>query len=367
MKVERVELRRVDLPFVTPFRTSFGIQHVRQAIVVEVVTADGVSGWGEVVCGIRPDYSSEWVAGAWQVLRSFLVPALGGGQVAPEDVAARTAWVRGHRMAKAGLEMAVLDAHLRLDGTCLRDHLGGVRDDVPVGVSVGIAESHEQLVERIHQRRDEGYERIKLKIEPGWDLDMLAAVRAEFPDTMLQVDANAAYTRDDFDHLCELDGFDLVLVEQLLAAHDLLGHARLADAMATPMCLDESITSAAVTADALELGAVEVVNIKPGRVGGLLESRRIHDLCANADVPVWCGGMLETGIGRAANLALASLPNFTLPGDISSSARYFHDDITPPFVAVDSRMAVPTGPGLGVEVDREALVAHTARHETITP
>ena len=364
--ISHVELRRVDLPFVTPFRTSFGVQVVRQAILVRVL-GDDVEGWGEVVCGTDPLYSSEYVDGAWDVLERYLVPAILDRPIGAEDVARLTAPIKGHRMAKAGLEMAVLDALLRGAGTSLATRLGGVREEVAVGVSVGIADSHAQLLQRIDQRLAEGYERIKLKIEPGWDLAMLAAVRAHVGDDVaLQVDANAAYRRADADHLVGLDEFGLVLVEQPLPASDLLGHARLAERMATPMCLDESITSADVTADALDLGAAAVVNIKPGRVGGLLEARRIHDLCRDRDVPVWCGGMLETGIGRAANLALASLPGFTLPGDISSSARYFHRDVTPPFVAHDGWMAVPTGPGLGVEVDMDAVEDATARHARVT-
>ncbi|HKJ54791.1 MAG TPA: o-succinylbenzoate synthase [Nitriliruptoraceae bacterium] len=364
--ITNVELRRVDLPFVTPFRTSFGVQHVRQAIVVRVL-GDDVEGWGEVVCGVDPLYSSEYVDGAWDVLARYLAPAVLGRPLRDVDVAAATAAIQGHRMAKAGLEMAVLDARLRATGTSMKDHLGGTRDVVPVGVSVGIADDHAQLLERIDQRLEEGYGRVKLKIEPGWDVDMVAAVRAHVGDDVaLQVDANTAYRRSDLDHLVALDEFGLVLVEQPLPAHDLLGHADLARRMTTPICLDESITSAAVTRDALDLAAASIVNIKPGRVGGLLESRRIHDLCRARDVPVWCGGMLETGIGRAANLALASLPGFTLPGDISSSARYFHQDITPPFVAHDGMMAVPTGAGLGVEVDRSALEAATARTEQVS-
>jgi O-succinylbenzoate synthase len=364
--ITRVELRRVDLPFVTPFRTSFGVQEVRQAILVRAL-GDEVEGWGEVVCGVDPLYSSEYVAGAWDVLVRYLVPAILDRPVQPDDVARLTAPIKGHRMAKAGLEMAVLDARLRAAGTSLADHLGGVRASVPVGVSVGIADSHAQLVDRIQQRLDEGYGRIKLKIEPGWDLDMLAAVRSRLgDDVVLQVDANAAYRRADADHLVNLDEFGLVLVEQPLPASDLVGHARLAARMATPMCLDESITSADVAADALELGAAAIVNIKPGRVGGLLEARRVHDLCLAREVPVWCGGMLETGIGRAANLGLASLPGFTLPGDISSSSRYFHRDVTAPFVAHDGWMAVPNGPGLGVDVDMAVVAAATARQEVVS-
>lgn len=363
--IQRVELRRVDLPYVIPFRTSFGVQDGRQAIIVRVL-GDGVEGWGEVVCGIDPLYSSEYVAAAWDVLVTYLVPSMLGRPAIGADVATVTAPIVGHRMAKAGLEMAVLDAQLRVSSTSLADHLGGVRDSVEVGVSVGIAADHDQLLARIDQRLDEGYGRIKLKVEPGWDLEMLAAVRSHVGDDVaLQVDANTAYRRHDSDHVAAMDEFGLVLVEQPLPAHDLLGHAALAARMATPICLDESITSAAVTRDALDLGAASIINIKPGRVGGLLESRRIHDLCQTRDVPVWCGGMLETGIGRAANLALASLPGFTLPGDISSSARYFHHDITAPFTAVDGRMEVPSGPGLGVDVDMAALEEATVRHEAI--
>ncbi|MYS85073.1 o-succinylbenzoate synthase [Embleya scabrispora] len=349
MRIEHVRLRRISLPLITPFRTSLGIEYERSALVVQVFTADA-EGWGECVAGAEPDYSSEYVEGAEDVLLRHLVPPL----LAAESVTARTlaplvAAVKGHRMAKAALEMAVLDAELRSYGRSFAAGLGAVADRVPSGVSVGIMDSLPELIDAVAGYLAQGYRRIKLKIEPGWDIAPVRAVRERFgDDTLLQVDANAAYTRADTRHLARLDSFDLQLIEQPLDEEDLLGHAALARSLHTPICLDESVVSARSAADAIALGACHIVNVKPGRVGGYLEARRIHDVCAASGIPVWCGGMLETGLGRAGNAALAALPNFTLPGDISASDRYFATDITEPFVLRDGHLTVPTGPGLGV-------------------
>ena len=350
MKLGEVELRRVALPLVTPFRTSFGEERTRDVLLLRVVTADA-EGWGECVAGAEPRYSSEYVDGAADVLRRFLLPAVADlGDLRPEAVAPAVAFVRGHRMAKAALELAVLDAWLRARGVSLASHLGATRDRVPAGVSVGIMGSLPALLDAVAGYLDAGYLRIKLKIEPGWDLEPIAAVRERFGDALaLQVDANAAYALDDADHLARLDAFGLLLIEQPLPEEDLLGHAELQRRLRTPICLDESITSARAAADALELGACRIVNVKAGRVGGYLEARRLHDLCHARGVPLWCGGMLETGIGRAANVALAALPGFTLPGDTSASDRYFHQDLTEPFVLRDGHLPVPQGPGIGVE------------------
>jgi o-succinylbenzoate synthase len=364
VKLGEVELRRVALPLVTPFRTSFGEERTRDVLLLRVVTAEA-EGWGECVAGAEPRYSSEYVDGAADVLRRFLLPAVADlGDLRPEAVAPAVAFVRGHRMAKAALELAVLDAWLRARGVSLASHLGATRDRVPAGVSVGIMGSLPELLDAVAGYLDAGYLRIKLKIEPGWDLEPVAAVRERFGDQLaLQVDANAAYTLADAGHLAALDRFGLLLIEQPLPEEDLLGHAELQRRLRTPVCLDESITSARAAADALELGACRIVNVKAGRVGGYLEARRLHDLCHARNVPLWCGGMLETGIGRAANVALAALPGFTLPGDTSASDRYYHQDVTAPFVLEEGHLAVPRGPGLGVEPLPEALAELTASVE----
>lgn len=354
--LEGFELRVLHLPLVSPFTTSFGTETVREVIVVRALTADG-DGWGEIVTQDAPLYSSEYTQGAWDVAARFLVPALlDRATLAPEDVATVLEPFVGHRMAKAGLELAVLDAALRAEGRPLGEYLGAVRDRVPSGVSVGIQRDPQALVEAVGGYLDEGYVRIKIKIKPGRDVDDTAAVRDAFGAIPLQVDANSAYTLGDVDTLAELDRFDLLLIEQPLQEDDIVDHATLARQLRTPVCLDESIVSAKAAADALALGAASVVNIKAGRVGGYLEAVRVHDLCRQASVPVWCGGMLETGIGRAANAALAALPGFTLPGDVSASSRFYRRDIvTEPAVLEDGHVRVPTGPGIGVEIDPVAL------------
>jgi O-succinylbenzoate synthase len=286
--------------------------------------------------------------------------------VSAAGVAPLLAAAKGHRMAKASLEMAVLDAELRAAGMSFSEFLGGVKDVVAPGVSVGITESIPELVDIVAGYLDEGYCRVKLKIEPGWDLAPVGAIRERFgDDLMLQVDANTAYRRSDISHLAKLDDFGLLLIEQPLDEEDFLGHAELAGRISTPVCLDESIVSARAAADAISLGACSIVNIKAGRVGGYLEARAVHDVCTAHGVPVWCGGMLETGLGRAANLALAALPGFLLPGDVSATARYYTEDITAPFVLSAGTIAVPTGPGLGVDVVTASLEALTSETELI--
>ena len=366
MKLAGVELRRVSLPLVTPFRTSFGVEQDRDVLLVRVVT-DGAEGWGECVAAAEPRYSSEYADGAADVLRRFLVPAAAGvGKLHPEAVGQAMAFVKGHRMAKAALELAVLDAWLRSREEPLAGWLGATRDRVPSGVSVGIMDSVPELLDAVAGYLDQGYLRIKLKIEPGWDLAPVASVRERFGDgLLLQVDANAAYTLADAGHLAGLDRFGLLLVEQPLADDDLVGHAELARRLATPVCLDESITSAKVAVDAVRIGACRIVNVKAGRVGGYPEARRLHDACAELGVPLWCGGMLETGIGRAANVALAALPGFSLPGDISASDRYYRQDLTDPFVLEDGHLAVPRGPGIGVAPLPEVLEELTTSVEWV--
>ncbi|MFI6597748.1 o-succinylbenzoate synthase [Nonomuraea sp. NPDC050536] len=348
MKITGVELRRIAMPLVAPFRTSFGTETARDILLVRVVTPDS-EGWGECVAMSEPRYSAEYVDGAAEVIRRFLLPAL-PREVDAYGVGRALEPIKGHRMAKAAVETAVLDAQLRAAGESFGRFLGAARDRVPCGVSVGIMDSIPQLLDAVEGYLDEGYVRIKLKIEPGWDVEPVRAVRERFGDEMLlQVDANAAYTLVDAPQLAKLDDFGLLLIEQPLANDDLVQHAQLAKLVRTPICLDESIESAEHAAAAISLGACSIINIKPGRIGGYLEARRIHDLCRAHGVAVWCGGMLETGLGRAANVALAALPGFTLPGDTSGSRRYYERDITEPFELSNGHLAVPTGPGLGVE------------------
>jgi o-succinylbenzoate synthase len=360
MKLEEVELRRIRMSLVSPFQTTFGTQTERDVLLVRVAGPDA-EGWGECVALSEPVYSPEYVEGAVDVIVRHLLPRLAAlGDPGAHLVAGALADVKGHQMAKAVLEMAILDAELRLARTSLGTYLGAVRETVPSGVAVGVIGSVGRLLDAVAAYVDQGYMRIKLKIEPGWDLAPVRAVRERFGDDLaLQVDGNAAYTLADAVQLGRLDPFGLLLIEQPLAVDDLAGHAELARRIGTPVCLDESITSARAAADAIARGACSVVNVKAGRVGGYLEARRVHDVCAAHDVPVWCGGMLETGLGRAANVALAALPNFSLPGDISASDRYWREDITSPFQLLNGHLAVPTGPGLGVTPDPDALSAVT--------
>jgi O-succinylbenzoate synthase len=366
MKLEAIELRRIALPLVAPFRTSFGTQTDRDILLVRAMTPDG-EGWAECVALSDPTYSPEYVDMAQHVIRHHLAPRLfAAGDLTAAQVAHVLAPVKGHQMAKAALETAVLDAELRAVGMPLSAYLGSVRTEVDSGVSVGIMGSVGELLETVGAYLAAGYLRIKLKIEPGWDIEPVSAVRERFgDDLLLQVDANTAYTLADARHLARLDPFDLLLIEQPLSEDDVRGHAELARQIRTPVCLDESIESARDAAEAIALGACAIVNIKPGRVGGYLEARRVHDVCVASGVPVWCGGMLETGIGRAANVALAGLPGFTLPGDTSASDRYYREDITEPFVLHDGRLRVPEGPGIGVTPIPDVLDACTTSKETL--
>lgn len=389
--IERIELHRLEVPLVRPFETSFGRETVREVLLVHVVTDSG-EGWGECVAGRDPFYSGEYVDGAASVIERYLAPALlaehdrpatehrsadaasgampdgpgtrGASVPLAASVASTLAFVAGHRMAKGALEAAVIDAELRAQGRSMGEAFGATRDWVDCGVSVGIAPSLDELLDEVAGYVDEGYRRIKLKIKPGWDLMPVGAVRELLgPDGLLQVDANTAYTADDIPLLASLDAFGLLLIEQPFAEEDLATHVRLAEACETPVCLDESILDVMTAIDAIDRGATSVVNIKPGRMGGYLEALRVHDACRALDVPVWCGGMLETGIGRAANVALAALPGFALPGDTSASGRYFAEDVTEPFVlgsgAHRGQLEVPTTPGTGVTV-REQFVREWA-------
>ncbi len=362
MRIERAVLREVSLELKKPFRTSHGPVRRRRVLLL-TLQGEGLEGWSECVAGVDPSYTAETVDTAWHVLTDFVLPRVVGHSVhRPEEVLRPVEWVRGHPMALAALEMAAWDLDARCAGVSLAAKLGGERTEVPVGISLGLSTSRAELLEAVGSALDEGYERVKLKIERGREHDILSAVRDRFPKATLWADANGAYTLADTGRLRALDALALGLLEQPLAHDDFLDHARLQKELETPVCLDESIRSARDTALALELGSCRVVNLKPGRVGGHAESRRIHDLLRGSGTPLWCGGMLETGIGRAHNLALASLPGFSLPGDISASGRYWERDIVSPEHEVRSgTMCVPAGPGIGVAVDLERIEALTSR------
>jgi o-succinylbenzoate synthase len=367
IKADAVELRLVRLPLNEPFETSFGRLTSRLIFLVSV-EADGVKGWGEVVALEEPRYTYETFGTALHVLRDYLAPALLSRPLAGlDELAARLAPFRGHNMAKAGLELAYLDLLARRQRVPLAQLLGGIRSHVAVGVSLGIQPSLPDLLARIEHYLGLGYQRIKLKIKPGWDVGVVAEVRRHYPDLLLSVDANSAYTLDDRDHLKKLDDFDLLMIEQPLDHDDLLDHAALQAEMTTPLCLDESITSPRRARQALQLGSCQMINIKVGRVGGYSQALAIHDLCLKENVPVWCGGMLESGVGRAHNIALASLPGFTLPGDISASSRYFARDLIEPEVVVSAGglVEVPRGVGMGFEVDYDYVARCTEVTERI--
>ena len=368
MRVSGVELRWVNLPLVSPFRTAYGVEADRTALLLKVVTPDS-EGWGECVAMSTPQYYAEYIDDAVHVLQHYLIPLLNGN---PDVTAAAIegsadATVHGHQMAKAALQAAIMDAQLRAAGVSLASHLDAQRRTIPAGVSVGMMGSVDQLLAAVAGYLDDRYQRIKLKIEPGWDIEPVRAVRQAFGgDVPLQVDGNGAYTQADLAHLAKLDEFGLLMIEQPFPEDDLLGHAMLTRLVRTPVCLDEPIVSVRAAVTAIELGAASIINIKPGRVGGLLESRRIHDACAARGVPVWIGGMLETGIGRAANIALAALPNCTFVGDVSASDRYFTRDITPHFtIQPDGTIEVPRRPGIGVDPDPAALAAATVSTQWI--
>lgn len=369
MRIERITLRTMGLRLREPFRISSGVTYQRRILLV-FLEGEGVYGAGECVAGEAPNYSSETLETAGWVLREFLGPALLGVEFRAATELGRVLndAARGHRMAKAALEMAAWDAEARSRGVSLSTLLGGTRSSVPAGVSIGIQEDTERLLDRVAEYLEQGYRRIKLKIAPGRDVTILDAVRSRYPGVPLTVDANAAYGPDDLDLLADMDRFGLMLLEQPFPEDDLLLHAALQERMETPVCLDESVTSPARCREALHLRAGRVVNIKPGRVGGHASSRAIHDLCQDAGLPVWCGGMLESGIGRAHNVALASLPNMTLPNDTSASDRYWERDIVSPAfrLQADGTVAVPTEPGIGVEIDEDYLESIELERQDLT-
>lgn len=361
MKIERVHLYHLSMPLRAPFETSFGRIKERESLLIEVF-CQGVVGYGECAADKSPGYSSETASTAWLILRDCLLPSVIGFELdEPAAMHKRVRWVRGHRMAKAGLEMALWDVWGKQQKQPLSALLGGLRQAVPVGVSVGIQESSTALIKVVENYLQQGYRRIKVKIKPGRDVTDVHQLRRAFPDIQLQVDANSAYTLETASALLPLDEMNLLLIEQPLAEDDLWDHSKLQPLFKTPICLDESILELRHARQALEMGATRIINIKSGRVGGMVEAKSIHDFCLLAGIPVWCGGMLETGVGRAANLALASLPGFVLPGDISATQRYYSQDITQELFELnsDSTINVPEGIGLGVNLDHKALESFT--------
>lgn len=358
IKVERMSLFLVELPLLSPFVTSFGEERVKHALLVSL-SGDGIMGWGECVAGAGPWFSSETVETARYIITEHLRPMLSNRKTFehPSELPQLFSVVRGHPMAKATVEAAAWDLFARAQKKPLFQVLGGVREHVPAGVSVGIHPDIPSLLASVESFLSDGYQRVKLKIKPGWDVEPVRAVRERFPDALLSVDANAAYRLEDAPVLKELDRYGLLMIEQPLGFTDLLEHARLSQSLATPICLDESIDSAHRAWEALELGACRIINVKQGRVGGVTEALAIHRLALERRVPLWCGGMLETGIGRALNVHLATLPGFSLPNDISATKRYFREDIAdPPFEIQNGYIPVPTRPGLGVEINWDRLL-----------
>jgi O-succinylbenzoate synthase len=368
IRIEAVQLREIHLPLVHYFETSFGRTYHRKIILVTVRTALGL-GYGECTAGEEPGYSSETTGTAWHVLSDFIIPALLGKEI--EDAWAvnpMLSAVRGHRMAKAAIETAVWDLDARLAGIPLSKQLGGVRGEIASGVSIGIQDSVESLLEKVRAEVAAGYRRIKIKIKPGWELEPLRRIREEFPEVPLMVDANSAFSLADLPLLRELDRFHLMMIEQPLAHDDIVDHAVLQKELATPICLDESIHSLEDARKAVEMGSCRVINVKLGRVGGHSEAIRINDYCARQGIPIWCGGMLESGIGRAHNIAMSTLSAFTLPGDVSASKRYFVEDTIRPPVEVTPRgtICVPDKPGIGYDVDWERVRRATVRVQDFT-
>jgi O-succinylbenzoate synthase len=368
MKLERITLRQIQMPLVHFFETSFSRTYKRDIILVEV-QGEGISGWGEVTAGENPFYNEEWTDSAWLVLRDYAGPRVIGRDLESAcSVAPLTKHIRGHKMARGGLETAVWDLEARRAGVPLWKQIGGgARREIPCGVSIGIQDSVEQLLEKIECELAAGYQRIKMKIKPGWDVDVVGRVRERFPSIKLMADANSAYTLADAAHLKRLDEFYLMMIEQPLSHDDIIDHAELQSQLETPICLDECIRTAHHAEQAVKLRACGIINIKLGRVGGFAEAKKVHDVAQAAGIPVWCGGMLEAGIGRAHNIALATLPNFVLPGDVSASKRYWKRDIIQPAVETTPRgtIEIRDEPGFGYALDPEYMRSITVREESI--
>jgi O-succinylbenzoate synthase len=368
MKLDRIVLRQIQMPLVHFFETSFSRTYKRDIILVEV-QGEGLSGWGEVTAGENPFYNEEWTDSAWPILRDYAGPRVLGRELkSAADVAPLTAHIRGHNMARGGLEAAVWDLEARRDVVPLWKKIGaGARREIPCGVSIGIQDTIEQLLEKIETELAAGYQRIKMKIKPGWDVDAVRRVRERFPSIKLMADANSAYTLADIDRLKRLDEFYLMMIEQPLSHDDIIDHAELQRHLETPICLDECIRTAHHAEQAIRLRACGIINIKLGRVGGFSEAKKVHDVAQAAGIPVWCGGMLEAGVGRAHNVALATLPNFVLPGDVSASKRYWKQDIIRPAVETTPRGTIDLrdDPGFGYELDHDFIDSITVRKETL--
>lgn len=368
MKIEAITLREIQMPLVRFFETSFGRTTSRR-ILLATVHCEGVDGWGECTAGEHPYFSEECTDTAWHVLKEYLAPSLAGVELANSgrEAAQRMNPVRGHRMAKAALENAVWDAEAQAQQVPLWKLIGGTRQEIACGVSIGIQNSHDELLDRIAIELEAGYQRIKIKVKPGWDLEVLEKVRQRFPGALLSCDANSAYTLDDMEHLKKFDEFRLLMIEQPLWHDEIYMHALLQHELSTNLCLDECIVSARHALEAIQLRACRILNIKLGRVGGFSEAIRTHDVALNAEVPVWCGGMLESGIGRAHNIALSTLAGFSLPGDVSASARYWKEDIIEPAVTVGplGTIAVSEAAGRGYALREDLIERLTVRQETI--
>src|SRR5829696_8308209 len=368
LKIRSIELTEINLPLVHFFETSFGRTYERRIILLRVEDRDGATGWGEITCGEGPGYSDEWTDSAWVTAEKILAPMVVGREVsAASEIFDLMKRARGHRMSKSGIETACWDLEAKKLGVPLWKHLGGVNREIACGVSIGIQDSVEQLIEKIQTEIDAGYQRIKIKIAPHWDYDVIKRVREVFPDIQLMGDANSAYTLADIDKLKSLDEFGLMMLEQPLSHDDILDHATLQLKIETPICLDEPIKSPDDARKAIELKSGKIINLKNGRVGGHTQSKLIEAICRNSGMPVWCGGMLESGIGRAHNIAISTLAGYTMPGDVSASKRYWHEDIIEPAVEITDRGTIiaPDGPGIGFEVKRDRIAKLAVRNATI--
>ncbi|HEX3354794.1 MAG TPA: o-succinylbenzoate synthase [Terriglobales bacterium] len=369
MKIESITLREIRMPLVHFFETSFGRLYSRRILLL-TAQCDDTAGWSECVAGEDPFYSSEWIETAWSTIKHYLAPAVLGRTVtAAHETAGLMAKVRAHRMAKAAIENALWDAEARQKQQPLWKLLGGTTRQIQCGVSIGIQDSVEQLLEKVERELAAGYRRIKVKVKPGWDVNVLERIRSRWPEILLSCDANSAYTLDEVEHLRKFDRFKLLMIEQPLWNDDIYYHARLQRELQTAICLDESIRHARDAAAAVETGACRIVNIKVGRVGGFSEAKKVHNVCQDNNVPVWCGGMLESGVGRAHNIALSTLQNFRLPGDVSASKRYWKEDIIEPEVEVSPQgtIAVSDEPGTGYRIREDLIEKLTVRKEMIVP
>ncbi len=367
MELKQVALRHLKMKMKTPFRTSLGVEYEQDFILVEVVSADGISGWAESVAEWAPYYKEETVKTNWSMLKDHLIPLVSKSFLThPDEIFKLFTPIRRNYMAKASIEQAIWDLYAKKEKMPLAKVLGGTKEKIEVGVSIGIKSTVEELLEEIQVKLDQGYKRIKIKIEPSWDVDVVSKVRKRFPDIPLMVDANSAYTLADVNHLKKLDAYNLLMIEQPLAHDDIIDHAQLQKQLNTSICLDESICSYEDAYKAIKLGSCKIINIKLGRVGGLLQAKRIHDLCQQNNIPVWCGGMCEAGIGRAHNIAISTLANFAFPGDTAASSHYWKQDIIVPEVHVQNgEIVIPNKPGIGYDIDLEQINFNTLYSEII--